>query len=72
MSVPFITPQQRKRRVYVAAIDAGFGNLNQLAKAMGMRRDSLMRTLESQDVKLSTLVDLADRLGVTVGYLVDK
>lgn len=72
MSVPFITPQQRKRRAYVAAIDAGYGNFNQLAKAMGMRRDSLMRTLESDDVKLSTLKEIADLLGVTVGYLVDK
>ena len=72
MSVPFITPQQRKRRVYVAAIDAGYLNMNQLAKAMGWRRDNLMRTLESDDVKLSTLILLANLLGVTVGYLVDK
>lgn len=72
MSTPFITPLQRKRRVYVAAIDAGYGNLNRLARAMGMRRDSLVRTLESEDVKLSTLKQLAGLLNVPVGFFVDR
>lgn len=60
------------RRIESARIAAGFSTKDELARSAGITRSSISRIIDSHvDVRLSTLVRIADALGVPVHKLLE-
>lgn len=60
------------RRIESARIDAGFPTKDELARSAGITRSSISRIIDSRvDLRLSTLVRIADALGVPVHKLLE-
>ncbi len=68
----FLTPVERRRRIEVAAKDAGYQNMHQFAQDLGVRRSTLMQFCLREQVSVKSLYKIALKLGVSMNYLTER
>jgi len=68
----FISARERRERVLLLMPAKGFASVNQLAEAMGVTWTSLDKSLRSDSLTANTICKLAETLGVTVNFLLER